>query len=280
MDLKEYSYGEFRFKGICEGGIESAVAIPSWKMSVDIGRGHPALTDCRRILLTHGHLDHSSGIAYHASQRSLKKLPPAEIFCPEEISDPLRNIMDQWSVIEGFQIPAVIIPVKQGDEFTINSNRYFKALKAWHRIPALGYHVFEKRNRLKKEFLGLSGIAIAELKKKRSDLFEEIHIPLISFSGDSRIEFVLEQEEVRKSEILFLECTYLDSERPVSRAREWGHTHLFEIRDNAEAFSEIKKIYLTHISPRYSAKMVHYALKTVLPDFLYKKTVPFMYGGA
>jgi ribonuclease Z len=275
--MTEHSYGEFHFKGICEGGIESAIALLSQKLCVDIGRGSHELTDCQKLLITHGHLDHSSGIPYHASQRSLKKVPPPDVYCPPEMCGPLEIIINNWSIIEGFHIPVNIIPVDFNTEYLINSNRYFKALPAYHRVPAVGYHIYEKRKHLKEEFKHLSGFEIARMKKERDDLFTDISVPLISFSGDSRIEFVLDNPEVQNSRILFMECTYLDAERPVSRAREWGHTHLFEIRDNAEVFKNIEVIYLTHISPRYSSKMVHHSLRTFLPPELQKKIIPYMH---
>ena len=86
---------------------------------------------------------------------------------------------------------------------------------------------------------------------------------------------MLENEIVRRSKVLFLECTFICEERPVERARRWGHIHLDEIVANAEAFREVEQLYLIHFSPRYRHQQVHATLKQKLPAWLHEKTVPF-----
>ena len=90
---------------------------------------------------------------------------------------------------------------------------------------------------------------------------------MMSFSGDTRIEYVLENEDVRNSKILVLECTYLDSSRDVKRAREWGHIHLDEIVNHADEF-ENEKIVLIHFSKRYHPKKIPAMVEEKLPDSL------------
>ena len=79
---------------------------------------------------------------------------------------------------------------------------------------------------------------------------------------------------VRNAKVLFFECTYIDDKRPVERARKWGHTHLYEIAKNEDAFKNVEMLYLMHISPRYSKREVQKAFRDILPKWLLEKTVP------
>ena len=184
--------------------------------------------------------------------------------------------MAAWAEIEGFEAEFSITPVDYDTLYPLQGNFHFKAVPSVHRVPSNGYVIFEKTVKLKPEFLELPGQEIAKLKKERDDLFYESMLPTITFSGDTQIEFLLENEVVRKSKVLFLECTYISEDRPVSRAREWGHIHLEEIIKNADAFRDTEQLYLMHFSPRYRNDVIRRTLKEQLPDWLYQKTTPFL----
>ncbi|GIX41007.1 MAG: MBL fold metallo-hydrolase [Leptospiraceae bacterium] len=276
MILTEYHYKDFTFIGNSEGGIHTSIAIPRLKIMFDTGIGSPNLVEIPKILLTHGHLDHASGLAYLISQRSLRKLSPPEVYIPPHLYEPLDKILKLWHQIENYESKYHLIPVNYNDLYPLQGNYYFKAIPSVHRVPSNGYVIFEKRKKLKKEYLHLPGYKIAELKKTNPDIIETRLEPIITFSGDTQIEFVLENEVVQNTKILFLECTYICDKRPVERARKWGHIHLYEIIENAEYFRNIQKLYLIHFSPRYRKKEIKETLKKLLPDWLYKKTTPFL----
>ena len=278
MRLSEYKYKNYRFLGCSEGGVYTTMGLPQYKLVFDIGVGHTKLTEYQRLLLTHGHLDHSSGIAYYISQRALRRLDPPDIYCPPELADPLKRIFDIWAEIEGFEAGYNLHPVQYDQYYKLQGNVYFKAIPSIHRVPSNGYAILEKTRKLKDEFQDLPGHEIAVLKQKRDDLFYDHENPVVTFSGDTQIEFVLQNEIVRRSKILFLECTYVDEKRPVERARQWGHIHLFEIAEHAEAFRDIERLFLIHFSPRYKQEVIVQQIKEVLPDWLAEKTTPSLYS--
>ncbi|MCS7205314.1 MAG: MBL fold metallo-hydrolase [Leptospiraceae bacterium] len=276
MKLSVYRYRDFVFVGNTEGGLHTTVAIPRFKLMFDTGIGSPQLTDYNKILLTHGHLDHSSGVAYLVSQRSLRKLEPPEIYVPPQIYEPLDQILKLWNEIEQYESRYKLIKIQYDQLYPLQGNYYFQAIPSYHRIPSHGYVIFEKKQKLKKEFIGLPGHEIAELKKTNPDIIETKWEPVITFSGDTKIEFVLNNEVVQNSKILFLECTYICEKRNVERARRWGHIHLFEIIENAEYFRNVEKLYLMHFSPRYTNQEILDTLKRLLPKWLYEITTPFL----
>ncbi len=276
MILTEYQYKNFKFIGNSEGGIHTSIAIPQLKIMFDTGIGSPQFVEIPKILLTHGHLDHASGLAYLISQRSLRKLPPPEIFIPPDIYKPLNIILKLWQKIENYKSEYTLTPIDYNTLYPLQGNYFFKAIRSIHRVPSNGYVIIEKKHKLKEEYKHLPGYKIAELKKINPNIIETRYDPIITFSGDTQIEFVIENQIVQNSKILFLECTYICDKRPVERARKWGHIHLDEIVHYSEYFRNIQKLYLIHFSPRYKKKEIRNILKSKLPDWLFKKTTPFL----
>ena len=105
-----------------------------------------------------------------------------------------------------------------------------------------------------------------KLKSEGVDVTEEKRIPMISFSGDSKIEYIL-NKDVINSKILFLECTYIDDVRDVERARKWGHIHLDEIIHYANEFNN-EKIVLFHFSKRFSNNYILSTVQKKIPEIL------------
>lgn len=276
MKLSEYSYKNFQFLGNSEGGTHTCIALPQYRLLFDTGVGSARLTEYPLILLSHGHLDHASGLAYLISQRSLRKLAPPDIYVPPEVYEPLTQIMKLWGDIEDYHSQFHLHAVDYSRHYPLKGNQFFRAIRSSHRVPSNGYSIVEKVLKLKPEHLNLPGKEIARRKATGENLFNETYQPIITFSGDTTIEFVTENEIVQKSRILFLECTYICEKRQTARAREWGHIHLDEIVANAEAFREVEKLFLIHFSPRYGRREVEETLKRKLPDWLYARTTPFL----
>ena len=272
----EYNHKGTKIQGISIGGIQTCIHLPQFKLLFDIGTGYDHIIEVPKLLISHGHLDHSSGIAYYISQRNLKRLMPAEIYVPPLFYEPLKEVLNLWSKIEGYNTVYNLTPLDYNKFYHLQGNNYFKAVKSVHRVPSNGYTIFEKTRKLKEEFQKLPSNKIAELKSKGIDMFYEYYIPLITFSGDTQIEFVINNECVRKSRILFLECTYIDKVRTIEQTREWGHIHLDEIVENVECFREVDKLYLIHFSPRYNSEKILKNLKDKLPIWLFEKTTPFI----
>lgn len=262
-----YSYKGFNFEGVSEGGIRTSIAIPSLSILLDIGNLPIDHAHLENLLLTHGHLDHSAGVPYYISQRSLRNLKPPNIYVPEKLHDDLSTILKIYQRIEGFDYLYNLISTPINSFVELNQNYSFKALKTFHRIDSQGYTIYEKTKKLKDEYKTLPKDELMNLKSKGNEVSYEKKIPLISFSGDTRIEYVLENEDVANSKILFLECTYLDNKKNVATAREWGHIHIDEIIENANYFKN-ERIVLIHFSKRYSYKMIRELVYTKIPDVL------------
>jgi ribonuclease Z len=275
MSHVTFEHKSWKFDGISEGGIRTSIIFPALDLMFDYGAVNPDKIHISRILLTHAHLDHSAGIPYYVSQRSLRKLPPPIIYVPKSLEENLRRVLELYSIMEDFKYEYSIIGVDHYDSISLKPGYFFKALPSFHRVPSQGYTVFESKRKLTSENSSLEPANIRAMKEKGLDPTEEIQTPIVSFSGDTKIEYLLENESVRKSKVLFLECTYYCEKRGVERAREWGHTHLDEIVANADAF-ENEALVLIHPSKRYSYRELGEWIQKKLPPKLLSRTHLFI----
>ncbi len=277
MNLAKFDHKGLLFEGISEGGIRTSIVCSSLELMFDFGFINPDKIHIGKILLTHAHLDHSCGIPYYVSQRSLRKLPKPTIYLPKEIQPKMAEILRLYSEIEDFEYGCDLVGIEEADTIHLKPGFFFKPWSTFHRVPSFGYTVYETKKKLKKEFNSLSAEEIRILKSNGQELTEDIQTPLVSFSGDTKIEYVLKHEDVRKSKILFLEATYVCDKRDTDRAREWGHTHLDEIVENAEAF-ENEAIVLIHASKRYSYREYQDWVRKKIPSVLKDRIHLFLPG--
>lgn len=259
-----WAYEKLKFHGLSLSGIRTAIAMPEFSLSFDVAQGYPYLIHLKKFFISHGHLDHSAGIPYIISQRAMTSQAPGNFYMPESLVEPLTEIMNIWERIEKHQYQYNFIPLKADDVIPLSNKNYVKAFPTVHRVDSLGYTLFESNKKLKIDFKNASKEELVNAKRNGLEISEETHTPLVSFTGDTQIEFLFERDWITKSKILLIEATYLDDRKTRSQAKEWGHTHLDEIIENLDHI-QAEKIVLIHISSRYPMHEVFNIIKQKIP---------------
>ncbi|MES2803216.1 MAG: MBL fold metallo-hydrolase [Bdellovibrionota bacterium] len=269
-----WSYGGYKFFGVSLAGVRTAISMPELSISFDVAQGFPFLFNMHKYFISHGHLDHAAGIPYIISQKMMTSQKAGEFYMPPSLVAPLTEIMNLWSQIEGFAYNYKFIPVKADDEIEINNHHFIKVFQTTHRVESFGYTLFENKKKLKTEYLNFNKDQIVDLRKQGVEVNEMHQTPMVTFTGDTQIEFLNERPWITKSKILILEATYLDSQRSVERAREWGHTHLDEIIPHLDEI-ESERIVLIHASSRYTEAEAHRILRDKIPAKHHERVVFF-----
>jgi ribonuclease Z len=272
----EWSYQKHKFFGLSLSGIRTAISMPDLSLSFDVAQGYPFLLNLKHYFISHGHLDHAAGIPYIISQKAMTNQEPGRFYMPSSLIEPMTQIMNTWEEIEKHSYRYHFVPVQSDSEFIINAQYFIKSFPTTHRIESFGYTLFERQKKLKNEFLNLGRDEILKLKSQKVEIQEFQEIPIVTFTGDTQIEFLKSRRWIKNSKIIFLEATYLDDKRSIEHARTWGHTHLDEI---IPLLPEIncEQIVLIHASARYSDNEALKIIDQKIPP-QFKKRVLFFPG--
>ena len=214
---------DLRFEGLSLSGIRTALSMPDLGISFDVAQGFPFTLRMKKFFITHGHLDHAAGIPYLISQKAMRSEAAPIFYVPPSMIEPISEIMRLWEKIEQHEYHSDFRPVTPESFIDLNPQAYVRPFRTIHRIESLGYTVFARNKKLKPEFSELGPDAIRDLRQQGIEVQDKIETPLVTFTGDTQIEFLDQAPWIRDSKILFCEATYLDSQKTVEHARQWGH---------------------------------------------------------
>lgn len=266
----------FHIVGYSVAGEESAVQIPELNVVFDIGKcPRPALVS-DFCLLTHGHIDHSAGIAYYLSQRIFQGMTAGTIVCPAKIADGVSGIVHAWAALEGKVAPHRIIPMEVGDEFELRKGLLVRAFATCHTVPSLGYTLVDRREKLRPDLLEqrLPGHILREMKDRGEQITYTVDVPLVAYTGDTALGETLLQPGVRDAQILITECTFFDSSHK-RRAAVGRHLHLDDLMEVLPQLSN-NLVLITHVSRRTGLRRAAGLLKRAMAQIKVQPRVEFL----
>lgn len=236
--------------GVSRGGVETWFKVRPSGVAFDVGRGAPELAGVEHVFLSHGHLDHASGIPFLLSQRALQGLGSLTVFCPLALQSPLEAFIAAAARVEGRQYEYEIRPLRPGDRVSVGGDMHVAAFETTHVVASLGYHLIQSVRRLRGEFASLSPDALTRLRERGEDVEMREERLLVSYTGDTGSAVFASEPRVLTSRVLILECTFINPEWRESAA-QYGHIHIDDLKDRAGSFAN-ELIVLHHLSRRFS----------------------------
>ncbi|KAK3035667.1 hypothetical protein RJ639_032539, partial [Escallonia herrerae] len=278
--LEVEGYG---IEGLSIAGHETCVIVPSLNLAFDIGKCPQCAVSQQFLLISHGHMDdivtlltlrfptsksidtvsylwnlsslrflwnakfEYGGLPMYVATRGLYKMMPPTIIVPKSIKGNVEKLFDAHREMDQSELKHNLIALDVGEEFNFRKDLKVKAFRTYHVIPSQGYIVYSVRQKLKQEYVGLSGEDIKKLKEKGVEITYTITAPEIAFTGDTMSDFIVDNCNT--------DSTFVENTMTVQDAREYGHTPLSEIISYADRF-ENKAILLIHFSARYQLDVI------------------------
>lgn len=271
-----------KVSGFSISGLATYLQIPELDFCIDMGECPLSATPINHVFLTHAHGDHARCLMRHHSLRKMMGVERDSVYyIPESISEGAKAWIKAEAMFEGvsetkFRYPQ-IVPVKAGQRIFLEYRKdlAIEAFEVKHSIPSMGATLYYYKKKLKDEFLGKSATEIIELRQKNVEITREVYEPLVSFTGDSLGESLLENKDIFKSKVLITECTFLD-EGEEQMAHQKGHTHISDIVKALNKLGdEVKcdKIILNHFSMKYAEKHIRDMIAKEIPEKFSEKVV-------
>lgn len=259
--------GEHELEGLSLGGLETTLAMPRWDVCFDLGRCPPFAVPRSTVLITHAHMDHAGGIAYHCAMRDLLHLPPPTYVVPRENVEDFEALLAVWRRLDRSKLPCSVVPLSPGETYSLSRDRRVRAFRSPHRVPCQGYALISERQRLLPSLVGKPETEIRDLRLSGTPVSTTVERIDVAFCGDTVIDVVNNEALVRTARLLILEVTFLDERVGVVAARSKGHVHLDEVIERAALF-ENEHIVFTHFSQRYTPAEVRAIVHARLPPSL------------
>jgi ribonuclease Z len=217
--------------------------------------------------LTHMHLDHMACLPVYVARRRMMKMAPPTIYLPEYAVDDIRRLLLIMQRLDRGRQNCELVGVKPGQEIELSRDHVISVFETTHTIPSVGYLVWERRNKLKEEYHGLTGEQIRDLRLSGTPVTRELRTPLVAYTGDTSPAGLDNYPPAYEAKILITEMSFIRAKHRREKIHKFGHMHLDDFIERADRFKN-ELIVCAHFSTRYGVDEVRRILEAKLPEAL------------
>lgn len=257
-------------EGYSRAAVQSYFIVPELKAGFDLG-SHPwDHTNIATWFITHTHLDHAAALPVYIARRRMTKMEPPTIYVPEVNLEDIKRLLLVWQRLDRGRQTCNLVGVKAGDEIVLSREHVLTVFPTVHTVPSVGYLIWEKRNKLKEEYIGLPGDKIRDLRLGGTEVTKEIRTPLVAYTGDTSPAGLDQTPDVYRAKILITEMSFILAKHRKDKIHKFGHMHLDDILERASKFQN-EHVIVGHFSTRYSTEQVMKVLAKKVPSPLREK---------
>jgi ribonuclease Z len=267
LPVKTLVHKDLSIEGYSRAAVQTYWRIPELKVGFDLGAQPWSFMGTPTWFVSHTHMDHLVALPVYVARRRMMKMEPPTIYLPEAAVDPVQKILRLFSRLDRGRLPCNLIPIKPGDEIELSREQVVTISATTHTVPSLGFVVWDRRRKLKPEYVGLAGPQIRDLRLSGTEVTTEMRIPRVAYLGDSSPEGLDACPAMFESEILIMEMTFVSPKHRKDKIHKFGHMHLDDFMDRRERFHN-KLIIASHFSTRYHSKQVQMWISKALPDMM------------
>ena len=265
-----HTHAGLTIEGYSRAAVQSYWRIPELKLGFDLG-AHPwDFNGTPNWFITHTHLDHIAALPVYVARRRMMKMEPPRIFVPVESYEDVKKLLLIFQRLDRGRQICDLVSVEPGQEFELSRDHVVTAWATTHTIPSRGYMVWDRRNKLKDEFVGRPGNDIRDLRKSGVEVTREVRTPLLAYTGDTSPAGLDDYPAVYDCKILITELSFIRAAHKREKIHKYGHMHVDDFIEREDRFRN-ELIVAGHFSTRYHPSEVVRMLDRKLPPGLRAK---------
>jgi ribonuclease Z len=272
LPVRKHEFQGLTIEGYSRAAVQSYWRVPELKVLFDLGASPWDFMGTPNVFITHAHLDHLASLPVYVARRRMMKMEPPRVFVPEENLENVQRLLQVWQRLDRGRMLCDLVGVTPGQEFELSREHVVTAFATKHTVPSVAYCVWERRKKLKPEYVGLPGDELRDLRLGGTEITHETRMPLVCYMGDTAPAGLDADPCVYEAKILITEMTFYRPDHRKEKIHKFGHTHLDDILERAERFKN-ELIVLGHFSTRYHEEQVIRAAEKKLPKGLRERVV-------
>ncbi len=260
----------YTIEGWSRAAVQSYWRIPELKVGFDLG-AHPwDFMGTPNWFISHAHLDHIAALPIYVARRRMMKMEPPNVYVPAECLEDVKKLLLIMQRLDRGRQFAHLHGVLAGDEIELSRENVVTVFDTVHTIPSRGFIVWDRRLKLKEEYVGLPGEKIKELRLSGVPVTAEKRIPLVAYTGDTAPPGLDNNPACFEAKILITEMSFIREKHRRDKIHKFGHMHLDDFLERQERFQN-EVIVAGHYSTRYHTNEVRRLLDARLPAKLKEK---------
>jgi len=267
-----HTHGTYTIEGWSRAAVQSYWRIPELKVGFDLGGQPWDFMGTPNWFISHTHLDHVAALPIYVARRRMMKMEPPTIYAPAESIEDLRRLLLIMQRLDRGRQNCELIGVEAGMEIELSRDHVVSVWNTTHTIPSRGFMIWERRNKLKEEFIGLPGDKIRDLKLGGTAITHEVRTPLVAYTGDTSPAGLDAYPAVFDARILITEMSFYRAAHRREKIHKFGHMHLDDFIERKDRFKN-EVIVAGHYSTRYHTNEVRQAMERKLPPELKDKVL-------
>jgi ribonuclease Z len=254
-------------EGYSRAAVQTYWRIPELRIGFDLG-AHPwDFMGTSVWAISHAHLDHIAALPVYLARRRMMKMEPPTIYLPTHAVIGVEAMLKAFQRLDRGRLPCNLVPVQAGDEIELSRELVLGVYSTTHTVPSVGYLIWERRKKLKPQFLELSGPQIRDLRLDGIEISDEVRLPLLAYTGDTSPKGLDDNPDILRAKILITEMTFVAPRHRKEKIHKHGHMHLDDFVDRQDSFQN-ELIITSHYSVRYTSRQVHRVVEKKLPGLL------------
>jgi ribonuclease Z len=257
-------------EGYSRAAVQSYWRIPELKIGFDLGAQPWDFMGTPTWFVSHTHLDHVAALPVYVARRRMMKMDPPVVYVPAESLEDVRKLLLVFQRLDRGRQACDLRGVEPGQEVELSREQVVTAFATTHTIPSRGFVVWDRRNKLRDEYVGLPGERIRDLRLSGVPVTREVRTPLLAYTGDTSPAGLDGYPPVYDAKVLITELSFIRAAHRRDKIHKFGHMHLDDFLDRADRFKN-ELIVAAHFSTRYHPNEVRRILDNKLPDGLKAK---------